>query len=163
MTPASVLNACLFLTNASIGELASSSRMPNIVKARAKTMYALRHLCGLSYPQIALITGRKDHSTVWTACDRFTQQYSDSAQAWLDEVTSYAEAHPAPPLQTEIQRHAEIRSHIAELAVRLGHRNGDTKPRCPTCGRVLSGKRESQHDRQFPRGHQHTNQEGEWA
>ncbi|MEM9020948.1 MAG: DnaA/Hda family protein [Planctomycetota bacterium] len=55
-------------------QLASSSRHKYLVLARSLLVYLARELTSMSYPEIAHAMGRKNHSTVITACQRMQKQ-----------------------------------------------------------------------------------------
>lgn len=57
-----------------ISEVFGKGRHPRVVLARALTAYLCRTLTTLSFPEIARIMGRDNHSTVITAHKRFEQQ-----------------------------------------------------------------------------------------
>lgn len=49
--------------NLNPSDIKSASRMGHIVRARQEAMYRLRKRLRISYPQIAKIVGRQDHTT----------------------------------------------------------------------------------------------------
>lgn len=48
----------------SFSEMISSRRAPHLVRARQEAMWHLREHTKLSYPQIAYILGKRDHTTI---------------------------------------------------------------------------------------------------
>lgn len=64
-------------------QLASSSRHKAVVLARSLVVHLARELTPMSYPEIALGLGRKNHSTVITACQRMGRQLEADAPVML--------------------------------------------------------------------------------
>ena len=64
-------------------QLASSSRHKAVVLARSLVVHLARELTSMSYPEIAHGLGRKNHSTVITACQRMARQLKDNAPVML--------------------------------------------------------------------------------
>jgi chromosomal replication initiator protein len=53
-------------------ELRGKSRRQAIADARGLAMYLARHISGASYAEIGRHFGRRDHTTVLHACNKFT-------------------------------------------------------------------------------------------
>jgi chromosomal replication initiation ATPase DnaA len=60
-------------------ELKSDSRMGHYVAARQELSYRLREECCLSLPQIGMILGGKDHTTVLHGCRRYAAKLAAEA------------------------------------------------------------------------------------
>jgi len=68
-------------------QLASSSRHKHLVLARSLVVWLSRDLTSMSYPEIAHAMGRKNHSTVITACQRMGRQLKTNEALLLPGAT----------------------------------------------------------------------------
>ncbi len=64
LTPTMILEICAKYLHCSVNELIGARRTKQIVSARHISMYVMREIGDLSYPQIGEIFGGKDHTTV---------------------------------------------------------------------------------------------------
>ncbi len=67
LTPTRILEVCSKYSRCEVEALIGPRRNKQITSARHMTMYALRQITDLSYPQIGEIFGGRDHSTVMHA------------------------------------------------------------------------------------------------
>ena len=72
-----VLLAVSTATGYGLGDLRGPRRYGQIVRARFAAAWLLRVLCGLSYPQIGLALGGRDHQTAINAVRRVDRDIRD--------------------------------------------------------------------------------------
>lgn len=87
-------------------QLASSSRHKHLVLGRSLVVWLARDLTSMSYPEIAHAMGRKNHSTVITACQRLEKQLKANAPVLLPG----ADAQTSPRELTELLRRRVMRA-----------------------------------------------------
>jgi len=61
-----------------IEDLLSKKRTKELVVPRQITMYLLRHVCGMSFPEIGKEMGGKDHSTIMHGCSKIESMVSSN-------------------------------------------------------------------------------------
>jgi chromosomal replication initiator protein len=69
-----------------VESLTSKSRQLPLVNARQVGMYVFRELTDLSYPAIARLFGKQDHTTVIHAVDKISRLMRERQQVY-DQVT----------------------------------------------------------------------------
>jgi chromosomal replication initiator protein len=72
--PPDILAAVARHYGVSVDEIRGKSRQKEIVAPRHLAMYLLREDARLSYPQIGILLGGRDHSSVLHACDKIGSQ-----------------------------------------------------------------------------------------
>lgn len=88
VTPAQVLQAVSDYYHFSVEEICSPSRRRPLVGARQMAMYLIRTLCpGYSFPDIAKVLNRADHTTVMHGYYKIANQLGEK-RALYDQVTT---------------------------------------------------------------------------
>lgn len=65
-----VVEACALAFNSSVSDIFSRSRSPHVCRPRHSSYLLFRHHSGASYPHIADISGRSNHSSIHFAIKR---------------------------------------------------------------------------------------------
>lgn len=71
--------------NVSIDDISGKKRNRELIKPRQISMYLLKNMVGLSYPEIGRELGGKDHTTVMYGCKMISKDISSSAKI-KDEI-----------------------------------------------------------------------------
>ncbi len=90
-----------------VADVLGRGRHPRIVTARALVAYLCRTLTALSFPEIAGIIGRDNHSTVITAFKRFERQMADGDSSGL-----------ALPVRFSAMTVREVAAEVAKVIAR---------------------------------------------
>ncbi|HYU65037.1 MAG TPA: chromosomal replication initiator protein DnaA [Candidatus Paceibacterota bacterium] len=77
-SPQTILKAVADFYNMSLNDLTKRSRKKEVVRPRQVAMYLLREEIKLSFPDIGLKLGGRDHSTVIHACEKIRKEESTS-------------------------------------------------------------------------------------
>ncbi len=86
LTPAAMLELIAGYFGFTVEALTSKSRQRPLVSARQVGMYVFRELTDLSYPAIARLFGKQDHTTVIHAVDKISRLMRERQQVY-DQVT----------------------------------------------------------------------------
>ena len=82
--PATILDAVARYHGVTIDDLKGKARHKEIVAPRHLAMYLLRTDARLSYPQIGILLGGRDHSSVLHACEKLTAEIERGAASAND-------------------------------------------------------------------------------
>ncbi len=74
MTPEEVLSSVARFRTFSVRTMRGVSRRAYVTRARHEAMWLLREVLGLSFPAIAQMLGRYDHTTVLYACRKIESE-----------------------------------------------------------------------------------------
>lgn len=99
-----ILDAVADVTAVPRTQIVGSSRHAHVVVARSLTIHLARQMTTMSYPEIALSLGRRNHSTVITAAQRMEKQLS------ADPLVRLPGAEQPAPLSELLQR---VKARIA--------------------------------------------------
>jgi chromosomal replication initiator protein len=87
INPKQIIKAVCEFYDLSESDMMKHSRSQELVKSRQITMYFLRDILKMSYPNIGQKLGGKDHTTVIHACDKIEKELAYNGQLTQELVT----------------------------------------------------------------------------
>lgn len=106
LSPRDLVDAVSHACGVDRDELVSSSRQRGVVRARELLSVTAHEWCGASYPEIAKLLGRRNHSTVHGAASRFGRRPESHRQEALGRVQAALPSNLDPPRRVaEFSRH----------------------------------------------------------
>jgi hypothetical protein len=108
-----ILSACAKLACVAVADMMGKGRHRRVVLARTVFAGVMRHCTGRSFPEIASITGRHNHSVMYEASKRFDGLDPELQTEWITKVL--AELDRPSSTQINEQRRAEIAEHCRRI------------------------------------------------
>ena len=89
VTPDQILRESADYYKISLSELKGKTRRKNVAKPRQMAMYLMRELTKLSFIQVGLEFGGRDHSTVYHACQCIEKELTENLSTRNDYELLY--------------------------------------------------------------------------
>lgn len=87
LSPDAITDVVARYYNMSIEDIKSSRRSKDVSNPRQIAMYLCRNALSMSFPEIGIYFGGRDHSTVMHACDKITSEISSQNATLIKDIT----------------------------------------------------------------------------
>ncbi|NLN46989.1 MAG: chromosomal replication initiator protein DnaA, partial [Clostridiaceae bacterium] len=87
LSPDAITDVVARYYNMSIEDIKSSRRSKDVSNPRQIAMYLCRNALSMSFPEIGIYFGGRDHSTVMHACDKITNEIASQNATLIKDIT----------------------------------------------------------------------------